>query len=122
MGHDRHQTTLPAVRNDRLNRRSVIQPAFLNLMALVAERGGKVNCRFGGNTQDYAVVVPSLPDNKAIEKDKTDSTNPVRICVCLTTMLAIYLTFKMFKPLDGHTDSVPYPRNDISAQQCICPC
>lgn len=46
-------------------------------MSLLSERGGRVRVRFGGNTQDYATVVPSLPDGADMEKDKTDTQNPV---------------------------------------------
>lgn len=87
-------------------------------MALVSERGGKVNCRFGGNTQDYAVVVPSLPDNKAIEKDKTDSSNPV----CIHVLEKCVMNCLTITTVDGYPDLVSYPRNDISAQQRVNSC
>ena len=51
---------------------------FLNLMALLAQRGGTVPVRVGGNTQEFATLVASIPDGKAIEKDKEDTSNPVR--------------------------------------------
>ncbi len=46
-------------------------------MALVTDRAGRVHLRVGGNTQETAVLVDSLPDGLAIEKDKADSSNPV---------------------------------------------
>ena len=48
-------------------------------MQLVAQRGGSVNIRVGGNTQDYAVEVPALTDNRGIciKKDIDDTRNPV---------------------------------------------
>lgn len=46
-------------------------------MALLNERGGSVRIRCGGNSQDYATVVPSLPSGKDLEKDKAASQNPV---------------------------------------------
>ena len=46
-------------------------------MSLVAERAGAVHVRVGGNTQDTAYVVDSLPDGKFLEKNKEDSSNPV---------------------------------------------
>lgn len=58
--------------------RSYIQPPFLNLMSLVAERAGRVYVRVGGNTQETARMVMSLPSGKAIEKQKVDTNNPVR--------------------------------------------
>ena len=47
-------------------------------MAIMAERGGEVHIRVGGNTQETAVVVDSLPDGGIMEKDKENSSNPVR--------------------------------------------
>ena len=46
-------------------------------MELITQRAGSVHIRIGGNTQDYATLVNSLPDGKAIEKDKENTTNPV---------------------------------------------
>ena len=51
---------------------------FLNLLAAVADRAGRVRVRVGGNTQETATLVNSLPNNTMIAKDKTDATNPVR--------------------------------------------
>ena len=47
-------------------------------MSVMAERAGSVHVRVGGNTQETAVLVDSLPDGAMIEKDKLDSSNPVR--------------------------------------------
>ena len=47
-------------------------------MSLVAERAGRVHVRVGGNTQETARMVMSLPSGKAIEKQKVDTNNPVR--------------------------------------------
>ncbi|EMD34946.1 glycoside hydrolase family 79 protein [Gelatoporia subvermispora B] len=68
-----------------------LQVPFLNLMALVAERGGSVHIRVGGNTQETATVVPSLPDGKMIEKDKGDSTNPTQTPALLLTPELMYM-------------------------------
>ncbi len=57
---------------------SFIHPPFLNMMSLVAERAGRVHVRVGGNTQDFARMVPSLADGKAIEKQVVNTNNPVR--------------------------------------------
>jgi hypothetical protein len=46
-------------------------------MSSLAQRGGRVNVRVGGNTQDYATLVPSLPNGKMIQKQNTGNTNPV---------------------------------------------
>ena len=47
-------------------------------MSFVAERAGRVHVRVGGNTQETARMVMSLPSGKAIEKQKVDTNNPVR--------------------------------------------
>ena len=57
--------------------RSFINVPFLNLMSLLAERAGNVRIRFGGNTQDYATVVPSLPNGADMVKENTDKQDPV---------------------------------------------
>lgn len=59
--------------------RSFIQVPFLNLMSLLTARAGRVTIRVGGNSQETASLVDSLPDGKAIEKDKDDTSNPVRV-------------------------------------------
>lgn len=48
-------------------------------MALIAERAGYVPVRVGGNSQDTATLVESLPDGGIVQKDKADSSNPVRL-------------------------------------------
>ena len=79
---------------------SIIFPPFLNLMSLVAERSGSVRVRVGGNTQDYAVMVDSLPDGKAIEKDKTDTTNPTDTPTLLITPEYIYILSNVSSMVD----------------------
>ena len=56
---------------------SILQVPFLNLMANLQQRSGRVQVRVGGNTQDTAVLVPSTPDGKILEKDLAGVTNPV---------------------------------------------
>ena len=58
--------------------RTFLQVPFLNLLAALADRAGIVTIRVGGNTQETASLVPSLPNNAMIAKDKEDSSNPVR--------------------------------------------
>lgn len=50
---------------------------FLNLLSNIKDRGGRVHVRVGGNSQESAVMVDSLPDGKPLEKDKSKSYNPV---------------------------------------------
>ncbi|KAJ2984773.1 hypothetical protein NUW54_g10382 [Trametes sanguinea] len=51
---------------------------FLNLMNIIAERAGAVHIRVGGNTQETAYMVDSLPNGEFLEKDHEDASNPVR--------------------------------------------
>ncbi|KAK0243051.1 glycoside hydrolase family 79 protein [Armillaria nabsnona] len=68
-----------SVANQALGKNSsYIQVPFLNLMANLQQRAGRVYVRVGGNTQETAVYVDSLPDGKMIQKDNTNTTNPTQ--------------------------------------------
>ncbi|EJF60196.1 hypothetical protein DICSQDRAFT_171422 [Dichomitus squalens LYAD-421 SS1] len=54
---------------------SFLQPTFLNLLATVADRAGSVRVRIGGNTQEIATLVASLPENAMIAKDHSVDDN-----------------------------------------------
>lgn len=47
-------------------------------MSIIASVAGEVHVRVGGNTQETAYMVDSLPDGKFLEKNKEDASNPVR--------------------------------------------
>ncbi len=47
-------------------------------MSIIAEKAGEVHVRVGGNTQDTAYMVDSLPDGKFLDKNREDASNPVR--------------------------------------------
>ncbi|KAF8888693.1 hypothetical protein CPB85DRAFT_1334395 [Mucidula mucida] len=51
---------------------------FLNLMANIQQRAGSVRIRVGGNTQETAKFVDTLPDGKMISKDISSSSNPTQ--------------------------------------------
>ncbi|KAF7307843.1 Glyco-hydro-79C domain-containing protein [Mycena kentingensis (nom. inval.)] len=51
---------------------SQIQVPFLNLMANIQQRSGSVMIRVGGNTQESAVLVDTLPDGRILMKDYTN--------------------------------------------------
>lgn len=51
---------------------------FLNLMANLQQRTGRINIRVGGNTQETATLVDSTPDGKILEKDLTAVSGTVR--------------------------------------------
>ncbi|EMD34954.1 glycoside hydrolase family 79 protein [Gelatoporia subvermispora B] len=70
---------------------SFLQVPFLNLMSLVASRAGAVYIRVGGNTQDYASLVPSLGDGKSIEKQQTGNGNPTQTPTLLFTPEILYM-------------------------------
>ncbi|OBZ74677.1 Beta-glucuronidase [Grifola frondosa] len=70
---------------------SFIFPPFLNLMALIAERAGRVHIRVGGNTQETATLVDSLADGKAIEKQHVDLNTPTQTPTLLYTPEILYL-------------------------------
>lgn len=46
-------------------------------MANIQQRAGRVLVRVGGNTQETATLVDSLPDGRALEKDLLGVSNPV---------------------------------------------
>ncbi|KAI0668268.1 hypothetical protein C8Q78DRAFT_1099695 [Trametes maxima] len=64
---------------------------FLHLMALIAEKAGAVHVRVGGNTQETAFMVDSLPDGKVIEKNKEDVSNPTSTPVLAFTTDLLYM-------------------------------
>ncbi|KAF7800181.1 hypothetical protein EIP86_011428 [Pleurotus ostreatoroseus] len=93
--------------------RTYIQVAFLNLMSVMAERAGSVHVRVGGNTQETAVLVDSLPDGAMIEKDKLDSSNPTETPTLLFTPEYIYL-FANVSALTPVKWYLGIPMNDTS--------
>lgn len=46
-------------------------------MENIVQRAGSVHVRCGGNTQDYAYYVDTLPEGKSISKESASTTNPV---------------------------------------------
>lgn len=55
---------------------SLLQVPFLNLMANIKERVGWVQVRVGGNTQESAELVQSLPNGSTLAKDLSNAFNP----------------------------------------------
>ncbi|KAJ6627351.1 glycoside hydrolase family 79 protein [Mycena sp. CBHHK59/15] len=58
---------------------SFLQVPFLNLMSNLQARGGSVRIRVGGNTQETATMVSSLPDGKMLEKG-SPTDDPSQMC------------------------------------------
>jgi hypothetical protein len=46
-------------------------------MSNIQQRAGGVKIRLGGNTQDFAMFVDSIPDGHALTKEMSDNNNPV---------------------------------------------
>ncbi|KAH8833938.1 glycoside hydrolase family 79 protein [Flagelloscypha sp. PMI_526] len=57
---------------------TLLQVPFLNLMQNIVQRAGAVHVRVGGNTQDFATLIPTLGDGTILYKDKSalQSNNP----------------------------------------------
>ncbi|KAI0774365.1 glycoside hydrolase family 79 protein [Fomes fomentarius] len=70
---------------------SALHVPFLNFMSILAEKAGEVHVRVGGNTQDYAYVVDSLPSGKFLEKNKEDTQNPTGTPVIAITAELVYI-------------------------------
>ncbi|CDO76007.1 Glycoside Hydrolase Family 79 protein [Trametes cinnabarina] len=64
---------------------------FLNLMNIVAERAGAVHIRVGGNTQETAYMVDSLPNGEFLEKDHEDASNPTSTPIIAFTDDLLYM-------------------------------
>lgn len=69
-----------------------ISVPFLNLMSALATRSGSVQIRVGGNTQDYATYVDSLPNGVIIGKlNSAAINNPTQTPPILYTADMFYL-------------------------------
>lgn len=62
-----------------LKPRTNLNVPFLNLLATLQERSGQVNVRVGGNTQENATLVDSLPNGKALLKTEASIVGPVSV-------------------------------------------
>ncbi|KAH9834480.1 glycoside hydrolase family 79 protein [Rhodofomes roseus] len=79
---------------------SRLQVPFLNLMTLVAERSGSVHIRVGGNTQEDAALVQSLPQNKIMEKQAVNANDPTQTPSLLYTPELLYLLSNISSLID----------------------
>ncbi|KZP33152.1 glycoside hydrolase family 79 protein [Athelia psychrophila] len=92
---------------------SFLQVPFLNLMANIKQRAGSVHVRVGGNTQETATLVDSIPDGKAIEKDKGLATNPTQTPALIFTREILYMLANITS-LAGVQWYLGVPFNDTS--------
>jgi hypothetical protein len=81
--------------------RTLLQVPFLNLMAILKQRGGEVHIRVGGNTQETATIVDSIPGGRVLTKAKGNSSNPVSPYQksCSRTMLDKVIISRLKHPL-----------------------
>jgi len=70
---------------------TVLMVPFLNLMANIQQRVGRINIRVGGNTQETATLVASTPDGKILEKDLEGVTNPTQTPPLIFTPDLLYM-------------------------------
>lgn len=72
---------------------SHIQVPFLNLMSNIVQRAGSVHIRVGGNTQERAVLVDTIPGGKILEKDKSqlDPNTPTATPPTVFTTELLYM-------------------------------
>ncbi|GLB44465.1 putative glycosyl hydrolase family 79 C-terminal beta domain [Lyophyllum shimeji] len=81
-----------SVANQVLGKNSThIQVPFLNLMANLQQRSGRINIRVGGNTQEAAVLVDSTPDGRILEKDIAGASNPTQTPPLVFTPDLLYM-------------------------------
>lgn len=94
---------------------SVLHVPFLNLMSTLANRGGEVHVRVGGNTQDYAVLVDTLPQANGSDALKLPVNNSN-----ITSTPTILYTNDLLYTLNNVSNLVPVkwylgiPLNDTS--------
>ncbi|KAG6329727.1 hypothetical protein ID866_9362 [Astraeus odoratus] len=75
----------------RASASSFIQVPFLNLMSTLRQRGGDVRIRLGGNTQETASLVDSLPDGDMILKEPSNLNDPTSTPALRYTADALYM-------------------------------
>ena len=87
-------------------------------MSIIASIVGEVHIRVGGNTQETAYMVDSLPDGKFLEKNKEDASNPV----CLLIVSSGFENEPDVLPQDQYAGDRHYARLVIHARQRLEPC
>lgn len=90
-----------------------LQVPFLNLMALLRERAGEVRIRVGGNTQETAVLVDSLPGGVMIAKEH-GSTGDVTDTPTLLYTAEVFYTMANISALVNAKWFLGIPFNDTN--------
>ena len=81
---------------------SLLQVPFLNLMANIVERAGWVQVRVGGNSQETAQLVPSLPNGTMLAKDTSNTSGPTNTPPLQYTTDLLYLMANISKLTNTH--------------------
>ncbi|KIM82034.1 glycoside hydrolase family 79 protein [Piloderma croceum F 1598] len=68
-----------------------LQVPFLNIMAAFKQRGGSPRIRVGGNTQETAWMVDSIPGGKVLIKSKGNSSNPTQTPALMLSPELLYM-------------------------------
>ena len=81
---------------------SLLQVAFLNLMANLIERAGWVQVRVGGNSQESAELVSSLPNGTMLAKDTNNTSGPTSTPPLEYTLDLLYTMGNISKLTNTH--------------------
>lgn len=92
-----------SVANQVLGRNStLLQVTFLNLMANLIERAGWVQVRVGGNSQESAELVSSLPNGTMLAKDTNNTSGPTSTPPLEYTLDLLYTMGNISKLTNTH--------------------
>ncbi|KZP13253.1 glycoside hydrolase family 79 protein [Athelia psychrophila] len=93
---------------------SLLQVPFLNLMSLLKARGGGVHIRVGGNTQETATMVASLPNGTILEKAAVNTQVTTQTPALLISPELIYMMANISALISGVKWYLGVPMNDTS--------
>lgn len=94
---------------------SVIQVPFLNLMQNIIERSGGVVVRIGGNTQEFATMVPFIEDGMTFSKEDSGSTQTVCIPYRSPLLFSVLILLQTKTPAVLYTIDMFYMASNISS-------
>ena len=69
-------------------------------MSNIVQRMKRVNVRVGGNSQETALMVDTLPNGKVLEKNLTDTINPTQTPPLTYTRDLLYMMRNISEYLD----------------------
>jgi len=81
---------------------SLLQVPFLNLLANLVERAGWVQVRVGGNSQESAELVSSLPNGTMLAKDTNNTSGPTSTPPLEYTLDLLYTMANISKLVNAH--------------------